>query len=427
VQITPLGMVRESSGGTQLSRFCIHYLWAAAALTAPLQGQMQLSLAGAIQQALAGNPQLGVTDARVDASRALRQQAGLGPNPRLVLQSENDRFGGTSSPFLYSRDADSYAFLAQTVETGGKRVRRVEVAANNVRRSELERDLVRRQIASRVATTYWSAVGSRRARDVLTQEIQTFERVVQYHRDRVKEGAAAEVDLTRVEVERDRLSSSLQNASQESERAMIALFREMGALEYPAVVLTESLEALPQVKQTTAEEALSHRIEMHLASHSIEQARANLDLQRANSKPDPDIHLGYKRTAGFDTLYAAIQIPLPIRNRNQGQIAAAAADIKGAESLVAVTAQSVRAELASAEKDFENRNKLIRETLRPMRERASEVSRILQAAYREGGTDLLRLLDAERARIDAELLYVRTLSELQQSAVSLRAAQGDLP
>jgi cobalt-zinc-cadmium efflux system outer membrane protein len=208
---------------------------------------------------------------------------------------------------------------------------------------------------------------------------------------------------------------------------MIALFREMGAREYPEVVLTESLEAPPQVKPIAVEQALRQRIEMQLASHSVEQGRANLDLQRANGKPDPDVQLGYKRTAGFDTLYAAIQIPLPIRNRNQGQIAAAAADIKGAESLVAVIEQSVRAELASAEKDFENRNKLIRETLGPMRERASEVSRILEAAYREGGTDLLPLLDAERARIDAELLYVRTLSELQQSAVSLRAAQGDLP
>lgn len=386
-----------------------------------------MSLAGAVQQALADNPQLGVTDAHVEAFQALRQQAGLRPNPRLILQSENARFGGTSSPFLYSRDADSYAFLAQTVETGGKRARRAEVATNNVRRSELERELVRRQIASRVAAAYWSAVGSRRARDVLAQEIQNFERVVEYHRDRVKEGATAEVDLVRVEVERDRLSSSLQNASQESERAMIALFREMGAREYEDAVLTEPLEAPPLVKPVAVEQALRQRSEMQLASHSIEQARANLELQRANGKPDPDVQLGYKRTAGFDTLYAAIQIPLPVRNRNQGQIAAAAADIKGAESLVAVTAQSVRAELASAEKDFENRTRLIRETLGPMRERASEVSRILQAAYREGGTDLLRLLDAERVRIDAELLYVRTLSELQQSAVSLRAAQGDLP
>jgi outer membrane protein TolC len=235
---------------------------------------MQLSLAGAVQQGLVNNPQLGVTDARVEASQALRQQAGRGPNPRLILQSENARFGGTSTPFLYSRDADSYAFLAQTVETGGKRVRRIDLAANNVRRSELERDLVRRQIASRIANAYWLAVGSRRARDVLTEEIQNFERVVQYHRDRVKEGATAEVDLTRVEVERDRLSSSLQNASQESERAMIALLREMGAREYPEVVLTESLDATPQVKHATLEEALSHRIEMQLASHSIEQARA---------------------------------------------------------------------------------------------------------------------------------------------------------
>jgi cobalt-zinc-cadmium efflux system outer membrane protein len=396
-------------------------------LTVPLQGQTRLSLAAAVGQALADNPQIGVTDARVEASEALRQQARLGPNPRLILQSENVRFDSAPAPSIYSGVTDTYAFISQTIETGGKRVRRVDVAAGNIRRSKLERELIRRQIATRVATAYWSALGSRRVRDVLTEEIQNFERVVQYNRDRVKEGAIAEVDLTRLEVERDRLSTSLQNASQESDRAMIVLLREMGAREYPDIVLTESLETQPQVKPAPLEQALRQRIEMQLANQSIEQARANLRLQRANSKPDPDVQLGYKRTAGIDMLYTAIQIPLPVRNRNQGQIAAAGIEIKGAEALVAVTAQSVRAEFASAQKDLDSRTKLIRETLGPMRERASEVSRILQAAYREGGTDLLRLLDAERARIDAQLLYVRMLSELQQSAVALRAAQGDLP
>jgi outer membrane protein TolC len=133
-----------------------------------------------------------------------------------------------------------------------------------------KRELARRQIASRVATAYWSALGARRVHDVLTEEVQNLERVVQYNRDRVKEGATAEVDLTRVEVERDRLSASLQNASQESDRAILVLFREMGAREYPDVALIESLETHPQVEVAPLEQALSQRIEMRLANQSIE-------------------------------------------------------------------------------------------------------------------------------------------------------------
>jgi outer membrane protein TolC len=126
-------------------------------------------------------------------------------------------------------------------------------------------------------------------------------------------------------------------------------------------------------------------------------------------------------------VYAAIQIPLPIRNRNQGQVEAAAAEIKAAESSVAATEALIRSELESAKKDYESRRKLLDETLRPMRDRAGEVYRIVDAAYRETGSDILRLLDAERTRIETEVMFTRTLSELQQSAVALETAQGSLP
>ena len=62
-----------------------------------------------------------------------------------------------------------------------------------------------------------------------------------------------------------------------------------------------------------------------------------------------------------------------------------------------------------------------------MRDRADEVYRIADAAYRETGSDILRLIDAERTRIETEVTYTRALAELQQSAVALETAQGNLP
>jgi cobalt-zinc-cadmium efflux system outer membrane protein len=184
------------------------------------------------------------------------------------------------------------------------------------------------------------------------------------------------------------------------------------------------VQAVPML---TIEEVLERRPEMRISRAAIEQARANLRLQQANARTDPDAQLGYKRTAGFNTLYAAVQIPLPIRNRNQGQIEAATADIKVTESSLAAETALVRSEVEAAIKEYDSRQKLLAETLRPMRDRADEVYRIADAAYREGGTDILRLLDAERIRIETRLAYTRSLTELQQSAVALAAAQGNLP
>lgn len=385
-----------------------------------------LTLADAVSQALAGNPQLAVASARVNVAEGLRGQAGLSPNPRLIVQLENTRFWG-SPPFSYPQDTATYAFLAQTFETGGKRDRRVELATENVRSSELEVQLRRREIASRVSTAYWIAAGAARVRDLLQAETANFERVVQFNQDRVREGATPEVDLLRIEVERDRLAGSARTAVLEAERTRIALFREMGEIEFPPVEFADPLEQMSPVASLALDQILERRVEMALAREAVEEARANLRLQQANAKPDPDLHLGYERIGGFDTLYAAAQIPLPIRNRNQGQIESAMAGIREAESSVAATAAAIRSEVAGATSDYGTLQKLLSETLRPMRDRADEVYRIVDAAYRETGADILRLLDAERIRIETEVMYARTLAEFQQSAVALQTAQGNLP
>lgn len=61
-----------------------------------------------------------------------------------------------------------------------------------------------------------------------------------------------------------------------------------------------------------------------------------------------------------------------------------------------------------------------------LRERAREIARISNAAYREGGADLLRLLDAERGRIEADLLYFRALTDFHLAVVELQSALGIL-
>jgi outer membrane protein TolC len=62
-----------------------------------------------------------------------------------------------------------------------------------------------------------------------------------------------------------------------------------------------------------------------------------------------------------------------------------------------------------------------------LRDKAQESARISLAAYREGGADLLRLLDSERTRSEVQLLHFRTLGEYQQSRVALETAVGVAP
>ena len=375
---------------------------------------------------MAQNPVLAANRARVEAAAGRRVQAGLSPNPRLILQSENTRFTSQGG-FTFFRDTDTFAYASQVLESGGKRQRRMEFASSGMRLAELDQEAGNRQIAARVGFAYWYAVGAARAFELLEESARNFERIVTYHRDRVREGAMAGADLLRVELEQDRLRTLASNAQREAESARLALFREMGLTQYPAVALSDSLTTLTSLVIPDLPQILEARPEIRSARQAVEQARSNVQLQQANAKPDPEVLFGYKKTAGFDTVVAGFQINLPIRNRNQGNIAVADADVRVAEASLRSLEVQVKSEVESARQDYESRRQLLTMRFPEMLRRAEESQRIADAAYREGGTDVLRLLDSTRSRIETLILYNRTLAEYQQSVVTLQTAAGILP
>ena len=62
-----------------------------------------------------------------------------------------------------------------------------------------------------------------------------------------------------------------------------------------------------------------------------------------------------------------------------------------------------------------------------MRADAKENLERMTEAYRIGGVDLLRYLDAERTQFDVEVNALRTLAEYQQAAVRLQLSYGVTP
>ena len=105
-------------------------------------------------------------------------------------------------------------------------------------------------------------------------------------------------------------------------------------------------------------------------------------------------------------------------------MAAAVAEIRVAENNLKASEAMVKAELRTAEVEVRLRKKQVDETLGPLRRQAIETARIAQAAYREGGTDLLRLLDAERLRLETQLIFVQAMVEYRIAVVNLETAMG---
>ncbi|MGB9609964.1 MAG: TolC family protein [Bryobacteraceae bacterium] len=402
-------------------------LFAAFALALSAAAQEPLTLEAAVQRALDSHPLLAEGRQRVESARGQLRQAGLTFNPRLILQAENYRAWGTH-PIQTSRETDDFAYLQQTFETGGKRGKRAELASRGLRAAELELDVLRRNVAREVSLAYWAALGAAKIHEILLESVRNFEKIVEYHEIRVREGAMAENDLLRVKLELGRIQLAANNAGLDAAKARIELFRAMGQTVFPEVRFADPLQ-LSEDRPLPAdeEEALRRRPEMQLALARLEQARGNVVLQRANATPNLDALFGYKRSMGEHTLIAGLQWDLPVLNRNQGNIQTAVAEVRAAEANVAATEAIIRAEVRAAAAEYQVRRQQLRDLVGRLRSQADETSKIAQSAYRLGGADLLRLLDAERLRIEIEQVHYRAWMEYRQSMEVLEFALGVKP
>ena len=399
-----------------------------AALLVLLPAQ-DLSLREAVDSALRAHPLLTASQERIDAAAGVKLQSGLRPNPRFVFQQENWRVDTRKPSLQPGRDLDTFVYVQQLFETGAKRARRVDLSAQEQRRAELNRELLAREIAGRVKDSYWIAVGAQRVLTLLEESLANYGRMVEYHAIRVREGAVAEADLLKVQLERDRVAFAANAANLNAERARIALFRNMGLGEYPAGKLTEAIDP-DTAAQTLAGDpatAIANRTEVKIAQQQIDTARANTRLQAANAKPDFEALFVYKRTNGFDTLLGGVQVAIPYWNRNQGNIAAADAGVRAADADLAAAKALVAAEVRAAAADAALKRKQLTGLLPEILRKADESARIADAAYKEGGAELLRLLDAQRVRIEANAQFVETQVEYRRALAALETAMGVNP
>jgi outer membrane protein TolC len=383
----------------------------------------------AVNKALESRASLKAEAERISIAQGLEKQAKLIANPALQLENQNLRRGQT-----YTRDVDSYAYLTQPLDVLGKRKQRIAVAAEGVNRTQAGYEFTKRQIVQSVRLSYWQARGAQEKRDLLKATVENFQKIIDYQSAQLSVGAISEQDLLRVRLEGEGLKIAANLAVIEATRARVQLLKEMGQTDFSEALLTEPLDANTfAIEPMDIRQVLTQRIEMKVASADVEEAQAKSRLQDVSARPDLNILYGYKRTqlvdstSGVNTAMAGLQITLPITDRNQGNRAAASAEVRRQQQLLAATEAEVRADYFGALQEYQLRRIEVVETLQPLREHARTISEITQAAYAQGGMELLRLLDAERARLDGELAYVQGMIEYQQSISNLQAAEGAAP
>jgi cobalt-zinc-cadmium efflux system outer membrane protein len=279
-----------------------------------------------------------------------------------------------------------------------------------------------------VAEAWWTALGASERLDLLEQSRATLAELVRYQQTRLDLGVIGEIELIKVRVEDERLGASVASAAATAEQGRLALLAAMGLPGAGEGVEIEgetaSAEGEPPAPADAVARALGGRPDLAVERSLVETARAAVDLERARATPNVNPYFGYKKSGVYSTLIGGFSAALPIRDRNQGSIAEAVAEVERAEASLRAAEALAEAQTRAAAAEVERRREIAESIRAGARERAAETYRIARAAYQEQGVELLFLLDAQRSLHKIELLYAQSLLEYRLSQERLAAATG---
>jgi cobalt-zinc-cadmium efflux system outer membrane protein len=245
---------------------------------------------------------------------------------------------------------------------------------------------------------------------------------------RVREGYAAEADLAKFQAESARVQTQLLRARLDLARSLA----QLGSLmQEPAPLRADQL-AEPVLRPLPAGDPAALAAQAAARSPEVLAARARsaraaqaLALERARRVPDLNVAGGYKRTAGADTAVAGVMMAIPLFDRNKQAVALAAGDHAAARSdVAAVEARALadaRVVFEAAATLAERAAKVDEELLRP----AEVVRTAARSAFREGATDILVLVDAERVYVDARREAVQLKLDAIAAALEARLLLGE--
>ena len=377
-----------------------------------------LTLDGAVAAAMQNNPTLRAKAIEVQSAKANETTAGLIPNPQASY----------SATQLGSRNQDQQHTITfgQTIETGGKRTRRVASAQAATAITAQELFDARRQVILQVKKAFTDALAARATVALAGENLKALDDVERIQRFRAERGDISELELVRLQVQRFAFERDAADARLATESALIALRAAIGSTAAePADVVGElDFRDVPVDLAPLRRRALEQRPDLKAAAAAHAKAKADVDLARANAWWDVTPQVLYERIGPDNTFGFGFSIPLRVFDRNQGEIARTRSEVDRSAALRDTIATQVLADVDTAYASLRiqrDRVVLLRDTYLP---KAQQARQTVEFAYRRGGVSLLDFLDAQRTYRETALEHIRALGNYWTAVYQLEAAAG---
>ena len=391
----------------------------AASATSQSDDSPLLTLESLEQMALDSHPALAEARAQVEVARGLRQQASLGPNP-LVGFSGQQLFSGGEAEQVG-------ALVEKKFVRGDKIALRTTVADREVAQAEQRMMRTTLSVSGNVRRAFVAAVIGQRRLDLADRLESIADDNERLTKVLVESQEASQVELVRARIQTRGIAAQREGLQRRWEAALSSLEAAVSVPLTSGSDLPRLQDNLPSGTLPAPSDDLASRLAGHPdlleAELRIEQARWKIARESAEQVPDIDVQMVMQYDEALDSPNGILQMtgPLMIRDRNQGNIRAARAELLEAQRALERRRFELEQAFAIRIGEYEQARALVEsyaaeDGVLTLSRRATD---LLREGVKAGEQDLLALFLAEQERNRAELEYLDVL----QTALD---AQADL-
>ena len=394
-----------------------------------------LSADEAVAYALAHNGELAAVRHEIEAARGLVQQASLRPNPQLEIERKEQ---------INGPDNDTMVGAMLPLELGGRRSARILVAQRELEMKESLLADRERLLAAEVRAKFGEALGELLKLGFTEDLLLATDEGYRLVSARVTEGRTAPLEQNMVLVEVNRIRSMRERNEGKVEVAMLELRNLMGMRPEEPLRLRGDLDhltdPLPSVAIST-EVALRARPDLQAARVLETLAEARIAQARADGRVDAGLSAKYELMnfgfpqrgfnsngqlvpieGRFHSVVVGVTLDLPVRNRNQGAIAAAVSERAAATQRREFAELTVQREVASAFALYQSAARAAEIYRVGVQGQANANLEVIRQTYDLGSKSLLDVIAEQRRFIEVQTGYIDALVDAYQGRVEIERA-----
>lgn len=276
----------------------------------------------------------------IQADKALIDQARLWDNPVLITDQNvytNNKWFEHSTNSDGSYNGQVFVQIEQLIRTANKRGKLIQLAKTNAEISEWEFKDVMRNLKYQLRKDFYTINQLLQTRQLYTQELAQIEKLLDGMKEQFRMGNIAQKDLLRIQA----LKIATEQEAAENDKNLFDAQADLKTLlqirdEITIIPLIDSnsREPILQPIEQLTEAARANNPAYQLQQIQLQYEKQQLSYQKALAVPDVTLSPGYDRNSNYIKNYTGlgISLPLPVFNRNQGNIKNAQWLVKEQES-----------------------------------------------------------------------------------------------